>query len=96
MSKPLDHAAMTRDVAARQTINLGDLLSNDLTRMHLAVEDVLVDLRDERIGVINRANGFVIKERDGSPSGIMRLGTRDGLRIALAALFGVDQSEIPR
>jgi hypothetical protein len=70
-----------------------------LTAAHLAVEDVLVDFRDERISVLGPANGFVIRERDGRPSGVMRLGTRDGLRIAikayLAALDGDIDPRIP-
>lgn len=56
-----------------------------LTAAHLAVEDALIDLRDLRVGVLGRANGFVVNERDGTPSGIMRLGTRDGLRIGIRA-----------
>jgi len=58
---------------------------NALTAAHLAVEDVLVDFRDARISVLGPANGFVIRERDGEPSDVMRLGTRDGLRIAIEA-----------
>lgn len=38
-----------------------------------------VELRDGRISVLGPANGFVIREYDGTPSGVMRLGTRDGL-----------------
>jgi hypothetical protein len=49
------------------------------------VEDVLIELRDEMIGVIGPANGFVVKNRDGSENGIMRLGTRHGLEIAIRA-----------
>lgn len=56
-----------------------------LTAAHLAVEDVLIELRDMRISVLDRANGFVVREKDATPSGIMRLGTRDGLRIAIEA-----------
>jgi hypothetical protein len=56
-----------------------------LTAAHLAIEDALVEFRDERISVLNRANGFVIRERDGQPSSIMRFGTRDGLRIGIEA-----------
>jgi hypothetical protein len=52
---------------------------------HKAVEDALVEFRDRRISVLNRGNGFVVRERDGQPSDIMRLGTRDGLRIGIAA-----------
>jgi hypothetical protein len=56
-----------------------------LTAAHVAVEDVLIELRDARISVLGPANGFIVKERDGSPSPVMRLGTRDGLEIAIAA-----------
>ena len=56
-----------------------------LTAAHLAVEDVLIDFRDSRMGVLGYANGFVVNERDGEPSPVMRLGTRDGLRIGIKA-----------
>jgi hypothetical protein len=52
---------------------------------HKAIEDALVDFRDRRISVLDRGNGFVIRERDGRRSDIMRLGTREGLRIGLKA-----------
>ena len=58
---------------------------NALTAAHKAVEDVLVDFRDNGIGVLGPANGFVIKYRDGQLSDVMRLGTRDGLRIGIEA-----------
>lgn len=54
-----------------------------LTAAHLAVEDMLVELRDSRIGVLGKGNGFVICEKDGTPSSIMRMGTRHGLEIAI-------------
>jgi hypothetical protein len=64
---------------------MADINEAALTVAHQAVEDALVEFRDERISVLNRANGFVIRERDGTPSDIMRLGTRDGLRIGVRA-----------
>lgn len=77
---------------------MADELNEDaLAAAHLAVEDVLIKMRDARIGVLFRANGFVVNERDGTPSIIMRLGTRDGLRIGirayLAAVAGQDSGE---
>ncbi len=63
-----------------------------LTMAHVAVEDVLIEMRDLRIFVIHPANGFVVKEKDGKPSGIMRLGTRDGLRIAIKAYLKAIES----
>lgn len=56
-----------------------------LTRAHKAVEDVLVTMRDSRLSLLNAANGLVINERDGTPSEHVRLGTRDALRIGIAA-----------
>lgn len=63
-----------------------------LTAAHVAVEDVLIDFRNERISVLGPANGFVVREFDGTPSGIMRLGTRDGLRIAIKAYLSAAQA----
>jgi hypothetical protein len=56
-----------------------------LTAAHKAVEDVLIEFRGARIGVLGPANGFVVREYDGTDSPIMRLGTRDGLRIGIKA-----------
>lgn len=70
-----------------------NLIDEDaLTAAHLAVEDELINLRDRRIGILGRANGFVVREQDGTNSSIMRLGTRDGLRIAIEAYL----SAIPK
>jgi len=63
-----------------------------LTMAHKAIEDVLIECRDGRLSVMGPANGFVVKERDGLPSGIMRLGTRDGLRIAVKAYLAAASS----
>lgn len=79
-----------------RTIALESLTSDDLTKMHVAVEDVLIEYRDSGISMLGPANGFVVKYKDGSPSDAIRLGTRHGLRIALAALFGVEPTELPR
>jgi hypothetical protein len=74
-----------------------ELNEDALTAAHLAVENELVDLRDRRMWIGTYRNGFVINERDGEPSSIMRMGTRDGLRIAIKAylenvLVGVSAS----
>jgi hypothetical protein len=53
---------------------------------HKAVEDVLIDLRDRRISVPSHGNGLVAREYDGKDSSIIRLGTREGIRIALQAI----------
>ena len=62
-----------------------DLDDEALTAAHKAVEDVLIDFRDNRISMLLAANGFVVRERDGSDSSIIRLGTREGLGIGIEA-----------
>lgn len=52
----------------------------------LAVENELIALRDARISQLFRGNGLVVREKDGSPSSHIRLGTDDALRIALEAI----------
>lgn len=62
-----------------------ELDQDALTMAHLAVEDQLVELRDARISIMGPANGLIIRERDGSESPWMRMGTRDALEIGIAA-----------
>lgn len=50
-----------------------------------AVEDVLVEFRDDRISQI-RGNGLVIAERTGENSSIIRLGMEQAIVIALKAI----------
>lgn len=65
--------------------NETELNQDALTTAHLAIEDVLIDFRDSGLSVFGPANGFVVRNRDGSPNGTMRIGTRDGLVIAIKA-----------
>uniref|UniRef100_A0A6M3LBJ7 Uncharacterized protein n=1 Tax=viral metagenome TaxID=1070528 RepID=A0A6M3LBJ7_9ZZZZ len=52
-----------------------------------AVEDVLVDFRDSCISLPLQGNGFAIRDKEGKAVGVLiRLGTADGLRIALKAI----------
>lgn len=62
-----------------------DLDQEALTRAHVAVENVLIQRRDDRISVLGPANGLVVKESDGTESSVMRLGTRDALQIGIKA-----------
>lgn len=64
-----------------------------LEQARLAVEDTLVELRDSRMQILDCANGLVIREPDGSPSSIIRLGTRDGLRIGIEAYLKAIRKE---
>lgn len=50
-----------------------------------AVEDALIASRDCRLFML-RNNGFVIKEKNGSPSNVIRFGTEVGVQIALRAI----------
>jgi hypothetical protein len=69
-------------------MKLEELAENDelLEIGRKAVEDVLVDMRDSRLSIMGRNNGLIIRERDGSDSRIIRLGTEQALRIALKAI----------
>lgn len=67
-----------------------------ITAAHIKIEDFLIEMRDSRIGVLNRANGFVVNEYDGTPSSIMRLGTRDGITMALKAIAEALEQEATR
>lgn len=75
-------AEMRKKIKASQKLALDEMA---LTAAHLAVEDQLVQMRDDRMFVLGPRNGFIIHERDGQPSSIMRFGTRHGLEIAIRA-----------
>lgn len=51
-----------------------------------AIEDMLIDLRDSRIGLVGRGNGLVVYERDRTPSNIIRMGPETALKIGLQAI----------
>lgn len=51
-----------------------------------AIEDVLVEWRDERISELGRRNGLVIRERDGGDSTVIRFGAETALIIGLKAI----------
>jgi len=54
-----------------------------LEKARLEIEDLLVEMRDSRMGTLGRGNGFVVRERDGRESSAIRLGTREGLRMGI-------------
>ncbi len=51
-----------------------------------AIEDALIEWRDDRLSMPMRNNGFVVKEKDGTASDVIRFGPETGVRIALLAL----------
>lgn len=50
-----------------------------------AIEDALLELRNSRISVV-RNNGLVIREIDGTPSNVIRMGPEIAMRIGLKAI----------
>jgi hypothetical protein len=71
-----------------------------LTAIHIAVENELIELRDMGVQLIygNRfpANGLVVREKDGSPSAIIRIGTRNAIAMILkeSAKYDLEHPEI--
>lgn len=55
-----------------------------LEAARFAVENQLVEMRDSHMFMIG-GNGFVIRNRDGSDSAIMRMSTAFGLGIGIRA-----------
>jgi hypothetical protein len=62
------------------------LTPEDYERGRKAVEDVLIEWRDERLSMPHRNNGLVCKERDGTPSDVIRLPIEWALKIGLEAI----------
>ena len=58
-----------------------DLSLLEVARKH--IEDLLIELRDSRVSLPFQGNGFSIAERDGTPPGCIRIGTAEGIRMAL-------------
>lgn len=51
-----------------------------------AIEDDLIEFRDSRLSMPLRNNGLVVKEKDGTPSDLIRFGPEIAVKIALRAL----------
>lgn len=66
-------------------IDIDKLTDEDLEAGRKAIEDELIWMRDDHIFMV-RGNGLVIRERDGSPSSVIRMGPEDALRIGLKAI----------
>lgn len=61
-----------------------DVLASEQTveRARARIEDILIDRRNRRIGVLCRGNGLVVRERDGGDSAVMRMPTREAITFA--------------
>lgn len=53
-----------------------------MTKLHLKIEDELIDRRDRKIFTGNR-NGLVAFDRDSTPSPVIRMGTREAVIFVL-------------
>lgn len=66
-----------------------NIIAEDDTFMEIgrkAIEDALVEFRDDRLSAPTRRNGLVIREKDGSESNMIRFGPETALRIGLRAI----------
>ena len=79
-----DHAG------AASWLNVGlAVISDDDAMLEIgrqAIEDALIEWRNERLSEPTRGNGLVIREKDGSDSSIIRFGPETALRIGLKAI----------
>ena len=68
--------------------NLEDIAGNcELMEIgRKAIEDALLNCRKSCIASLGRGNGFVIRDKDGTASKIIRFGPETGIRIALEAI----------
>jgi hypothetical protein len=62
-----------------------------MTAAHLAIENELIEMRDSGIFIGPHANGLAVKNKDGSPSPVIRMGTRMAIQMILRVL--ADQVE---
>lgn len=68
-------------------MRLDDLTPADFEIGRKAVEDALIEWRDDRLSMLGRRNGLVVAERDGTPSSIIRFGFETGMKIAVDAIL---------
>jgi hypothetical protein len=69
-------------------MNLKEIYENKqlLEIGRLAIEKTLLDWRDSRLSELNRNNGLVVREKDGTESNIIRFGPETALKIGLKAI----------
>lgn len=64
-----------------------DLTDEEYEIGRKAVEDKLIEWRDQRISILGRHSGLVVNERDGKESIVIRFGFEEGMRIAVRAIL---------
>lgn len=62
-----------------------ELAESEIELARKTVEDALIDFRNSRVSTL-RNNGLCVKEKDGTPSDIIRFGFEYGLMIAIEAI----------
>ena len=63
-----------------------EVTAEELEVARKAIEDALVEWRDNRLSEPLRGNGLVIREKDGANSNIIRFGPETAMRIGLGAI----------
>lgn len=58
-----------------------------------AIEDRLIEMRDDRVFLMGRGNGLVVREKNGEASSRIRMGPETAFRIALLAIAESKQLE---
>jgi hypothetical protein len=66
---------------------ISELTEDDYYHMHLALENMLVEMRNNGLSCPIGANGFVIRYENGEPSSLVRLGTKEGIKMAINFLL---------
>ena len=80
-----DYEERIRQEVAREIFE--EMLSDELLEVgRKAVEDLLVEWRDNRLSEFLRGNGLVIREKDGKDSSIIRFGPETALRVGIRAM----------
>jgi hypothetical protein len=73
-----------------------DLDQEGIMAAHIVLQEQLIELRDSRISCISVGNGLVVREKDGSPSGIIRIPTRNAIELAVKTYFNHLKAGKPR
>jgi hypothetical protein len=86
LTKQLSKAQAHYDKRAREIFE--EIADDDklLEEGRKAIEDTLVEWRDNRLSEFARGNGLVIREKNGRDSSIIRFGPETALRIGLKAI----------
>jgi DNA-binding FadR family transcriptional regulator len=84
----MEHTEEATPGEVRSSEGLGAVAENDelLEVGRKAVEEALIEWRDARLSEPVRRNGLIVREKDGTPSDVIRFGPETALRIGLRAI----------